>query len=111
LQTIDLPHAAKGAADMRDGNGTSNDERDVEGVNDLFAGPAFFGCTNEVVGNAIVAAENGRGDQTQQFLSFAAKSTGFVGLVVEREVALDAQMAAAEDFFVKVSARALEVVK
>ena len=96
---------------MRDGNGPSHYQRNVEGINDLFAGPAFFGRANEVVGDAIVAPENCGGHQTQELLGFATERTGFVGLVVKREEALDAEMAAAEDLFIEVGARALEVVE
>jgi hypothetical protein len=46
---------------MGDGNGAADDQDDVEGVNDLGAGPAL-GARNDVVGDAVVAAE-GRGGE------------------------------------------------
>src|SRR5262249_8882173 len=105
------PHAAKSAADVGDGNGTSHHERDVEGVDYLFAGPALFGCPDEVVGDAVVAAQYGRGHQAQEFLGFSAKRAWIVSLVVERKEALHAEMTATENLLVEVSAGVLEVVE
>jgi len=96
---------------VRDSDGAADDEGDVEGVDDLFALPAFFDAEHEVVGDAVVAAEDGAGDQAEKFLCFGAERAGFVGLMVEREEALDAKVAAAEDLFVEVGAKFLEVVE
>src|SRR6202040_946804 len=109
FEAIDLVHAGEGAADMRDGDRATDDEGDVEGVDDLFALPAFFAAAHEMVGDAIVAAENGAGDQAEEFLGLGAERAGLVGLMVEGEEALDAEVAAAEDFFVEVGASFLEV--
>jgi len=64
-----------------------------------------------VVSDAVVAAEDGRGDQSQQLLGLGAERARFIGLMIEREEALDAEMAAAEDLFVEVGAGALEIVE
>src|SRR5215471_14900172 len=110
-QALDLAHAAEGAADVRDGNRTADDKGDVQGVDHLFSRPAFVGSANQMVGNAIIAAQNGRSHQAQKLLCFAAKGPWFVSLVVKREEALDAKVTATEDLFVKVGARPLKVVK
>src|SRR6266852_2536133 len=61
FETVDFAHAGEGAADVRDGDGATDDQCDVEGVDDL--------------------------------------------------VALPAEVAAAEDFFVEVGTKFLEVVE
>jgi hypothetical protein len=37
----------------------------MERVNDFFAVPAFFGTADQVIGDAIVAAEDGTRDKVQ----------------------------------------------
>jgi hypothetical protein len=64
-----------------------------------------------MVGDAIVAAQNGAGDQAEELLGLGAERAGLVGLMVEGKKALDAEMAAAEDFFIEVGTKFLEVVE
>ena len=111
FEAVDFAHTGEGAADVGNGDGAADDEGDVEGVDGFLPGPTFFGAADEVIGDAVVAAENRRGDQSQELLGFGAEGAGFIGLVVEREEALDAEMAAAKDLFVEVGASALEVVE
>jgi len=47
----------------------------------------------------------------RSFLGLGAERAGLVGLMVEGEEALDAEVAAGKDFFVEVSAKFLEVVE
>jgi hypothetical protein len=47
----------------------------------------------------------------EQLLGLGAERAGFISLVIEREEALDAEMAAAEDLFVEVGASAVEVIE
>jgi len=61
-----------------------------------------------VVSDAVIAAQHRGGDQPEQFLGFGAERAGFVGLVVESEETLDAEVAAAEDFFVEARCEILE---
>jgi hypothetical protein len=96
---------------MGDGNGAANDQGDIEGVDDLRAGPASLSALNDVVGDAVVAAEDGGGDQAEEFLGLGVEGTGLVRLVIEGEEALDAEVAAIEDFFVQVGAKFLEVIE
>ena len=53
-----------------------------------------------MIGDAIVAAEDGARDEAEKFFRFCAERAGFVGLMIEREEAFHTEMAAAEDFFV-----------
>jgi hypothetical protein len=64
-----------------------------------------------MVSDAVVAAEHGGGDETEELLGLGAQRAGLVGLMIEGEEALDAEMAAAEDLFVEVGAKFLEVVE
>jgi len=111
LEALDFAHAGKGAADVGNGNGTADDQGDIERVNDFFPAPAFFRGADEVVSDAVVTAKDGGGDQSKQLLGLRAERTGFIGLMIEREEALDAEMAAAEDLFVEVGTGTLEVVE
>jgi hypothetical protein len=106
-----LAHAGESAADVGNRDGAAHDESDVEGVNDFFAIPAFFAAANEVIGDAIVTAEDGGGNQTEQFFCFRAESAGLIGLMIESEETLDAEVAAAEDFLVQISASLLKMFK
>jgi hypothetical protein len=96
---------------MGDGNGAADDQGDIEGVDNLGAGPASPGALDDVVGDAVVAAEDGGGDQAEEFLGLGVQGTRLVSLVIEGKEALDAEVAAIEDFFVEVGAKFLEVVK
>src|SRR5579859_755975 len=111
LKVVDLAHAGEGAAEVRNSNGAADDEGDIEGIDDFFTLPAFFSAADEVVGDAVVAAEHGAGDQAEEFLGLGAERTGLIGLMVQSEEAFDAEMAGAEDLLVKVGASFLEVVE
>ena len=66
-----LSHSGKGPADVGDGDGASNDQGDVQGVNDFSAFPADFAAADEMVGDAVVAAQNRGRDETEEFLAEA----------------------------------------
>src|SRR4029077_14282838 len=88
-KAVDFAHAREGPADMRNGDGAADDEGDIEGVDDLVAFPAFFAAAHQMVGDALVAAQHGAGHQAEKLLGLGAEWAGFVGLMVEREEALD----------------------
>jgi hypothetical protein len=106
-----LPHSGKGTANVGDGDGTAYDQGNVQGVDYLSAAPANFTTANQVIGNAIIAAEDGGGDQAEELLGSGVERTGFVGLVIQSEEALDAEVAAIEDFVVEFGAGFLEIVE
>ena len=97
---FNFAHARKGASHVRNGDGTPDDQRDVERVNNFVARPAFLGAANKVISDAIVAAKNRGGDESEEFLGLGAERAGLVGLMVQREETLHAKVAAAKDFFV-----------
>src|SRR6266849_1364054 len=94
---------------MWNDDGAADDQGDVERVNDFLALPAFFAAANQVIGDAVIAAEDGGGDEAEQFLVPGAERAGFVSLMVESEEALDTEMAAAEDFLIQVGAKFLKI--
>jgi hypothetical protein len=109
LKPLYLPHSGEGPADVGDGNGASDDQGHVQGVNDFVAFPASFPAAHEVVGDAIVAAENHGSDKAKKFLSAGVERAWIVGLVVEGKEALDAEMPAAKDFLVQVGTKLLKI--
>jgi hypothetical protein len=96
---------------MGDGDGTAYDQGDVQGVDYLGAAPANFAAANQVIGNAVIATEDGGSDQAEEFLGFRVDGTGFVCLVIQSEEALDAEVAAVEDLVVEFGAGFLEIVE
>jgi hypothetical protein len=94
---------------VRNGDGAADDESDVESVNDLFAIPALLAAANEVIGDAVVAAQDGGGDQAEEFFRFCAESARFIGLMIESEETLHAEVAAIKDFFVQIGASLLKM--
>src|SRR5260370_37220731 len=95
FKIVDFAHAGEGAAHVWDSDGAADDEGDIEGVEDLFALPAFFAAAHEMVGDAIVAAENGGSDQDERCLGLGAEGAGLVGLMAEGEKRIGAEGAAA----------------
>jgi hypothetical protein len=106
-----LPHSGKGAANVGDGDGTAYDQGDIQSVDYLSAAPANFAAANQVIGNAVIAAQDGGSDQAEELLGSGVERTGFVGLVIQSEEALDAEVAAIEDFVVEFGAGFLEIVE
>ena len=76
FQTVDFAHTRKGATRVGNGNGTTDDGRNVECVNDLLALPTLFGAADQVIGDAIVAANNSASDQAEQFFVFVPSGPG-----------------------------------
>src|SRR5260370_19391605 len=109
LQAADFAHAGKSAPHVRNGDRAANDQRHVESVNYFFALPAFLAAADQVIGDAVVAAQNGGSHQPEQFFLLGAERARFVSLVVESEEALDAEVAAAEDFLVQVGTKLLKI--
>lgn len=70
-QRGDFAHAGEGAAEMRDDDGAADYERDIERVDHFLARPAGFAALDQVIGDAVVAAEDGGSDEAEQFLRLA----------------------------------------
>jgi len=106
-----LTHARESPPDVRDSDRAADDQCDIECVNDFFTLPAFLPAANEMIRDAIVAAENGGRDEAHKFLRFRAEGAWLVGLMIESEEALHAEVAAIQDFLVQVGARFLKIVE
>jgi hypothetical protein len=106
-----LPHSGKGAANVGDGDGTAYDQGNVQCVDYFSAAPADFAAANQVIGNAIIAAQDGGGDQAEELLGLGVQKTWFVSLMVQSEETLDAEVAAIKDFVVEFGAGFLETVE
>src|SRR5216683_570479 len=85
---------------MGKGNGAADDQRDIESVDHFVAFPAFFTAPDQMIGDAIIAAQDRGSDQAKQFFRLGAERARFVGLVVESEKALHAEVAAGENLLV-----------
>src|SRR5271157_3248237 len=64
-----------------------------------------------MIGDAIVAAQDSRGDETEKLFDFPRKRRALIRLVIESEETLHGQMAAGMDFFVHLAAKFLKVVE
>src|ERR1700758_3585861 len=96
---------------MRDGNGAAYDESDIQGVDNFVALPAFLAAAHKMVGDTVITAEHRGSNQAEQFLGFGAELAGFIGLVVQGEEALHAQVAAAQNLLVQVSSKFLKILQ
>jgi hypothetical protein len=106
-----LPHSGKGAANVRYGDGTAHDQGNVQGLDYLSAAPADFAAADQVIGNAVIAAQDCGSDQAEEFLCFGVQGTGFVSMMVQSEETLDAEVPATKDFVVQFGAGFLEIVE
>src|SRR5579885_109972 len=98
------------APQVRDRDRAAHDERDVEGVEEFLARDAHFDALLDVVRDAVVAAQDGRGRESYQLLRLLVERALFISLRVEREESFDAEVAAAEQTFVHLRAVAVEFV-
>jgi hypothetical protein len=85
---------------MRNGDGAADNESDVECVDNFLALSAFLGAANQMIGDAVVASEDGGGNKAKNLLGFCAERAGLVSLMVQREKPFDAEVAATEYFLI-----------
>ena len=85
---------------MRDDDGASDDEADVEDVEELGAGGAELLAPDDVIRDAVVAAEHHRGGETRDLLGLRVQGAVLVGLRVEVEETIDPEMLRLEDLLV-----------
>src|SRR5712675_2465969 len=88
-ETLQLGPTIYGAPEMRDYDGAANDEADRKRFEQLGACHALLGATREMIGHAIVAAKDKRGNEAEQLLGFHVERAGFVRARVERKKAVD----------------------
>src|SRR5260370_8373921 len=109
MEAVDFTHPRKGAAYVRNGNGAAYNQSDIQRVDDFFALPAFFAAAHKMIGDAIVAAEDRRGHESEKLFGLCAEGARLVGLMVQGEKTLHAEMAAGADFFVQLGPKFLKI--
>ena len=79
---------------MGDGDRAAHDHCDIERFFDLFVGESCLRASFEVVGDAVVAAQDRRRDEPQQFLGRSGKCAVSVGARIERKKTFDPEVLA-----------------
>ncbi len=105
-----LVQAFNGATQMWNRDRASNHERDIERIEKLRPRYARADALFDVISDAIITAKHCGSDQAQKFLCAFVECAIFVSLRVEREESLDAEVIAAEQFFIHVCPVAVEFV-
>jgi len=95
---------------MRDRDRSTDDQRDVEGIHELFARHPNVGALFDVIGDAIVTSQNDRAGQSHQLFGLLVQRAVFVSLRIQRKETFDAEMAAAQQLLVHLSAIVIKVV-
>jgi len=105
---VDLVQGVDRAAEVGDDDGAADDQPHVEGLEELVVGDALFLAADDVVGDAVVAAQHHRRDQAEQLLGLHVECAGLVAAGVEREEALDLEVAGLQDALVHALAEPAE---
>lgn len=92
-----LVPAIDGATQMRDDDAAADDEADAHGFEYFVARDTFFAAPDDVIRDAIIAAQHEGSDQSQQFLGLHVERATFVGPSVEIEEPIDDEIVLAED--------------
>ncbi len=77
---------------MGDHDAAAHNQPDIEGVVKLFIAPSGIDALDDVVIDAVVAAEHHRRDQSKQFLRLRIQRTVMIRIRVEIVKALNAKM-------------------
>ena len=75
------------APEVRDDDGPADDEGDVEGFEKLFIGDAAGNAPIDVIGDAVITAEDHGGDEAEKLLGFAGKFAVFVARAIKSKEA------------------------
>jgi hypothetical protein len=81
-----------GMAQMGDDDTAVNDQGDIEGIIQFFIRPPRVHALDDVIINAIIAAQYHRSNQTQQFFGFSIQSTVLISICIQVEETLNPQM-------------------
>ncbi|MEZ4624469.1 MAG: hypothetical protein R2843_06700 [Thermomicrobiales bacterium] len=77
---------------VRDDDASANDQADIQRIVQLLVAESGFDALDQVVIDAVIAAQDKRSDQSEQFLGFAVERAIPVTLAVEAEESVDAKM-------------------
>src|SRR5688572_16824309 len=95
---------------MRNRDRSADHERDVEGVEKLFACYTDRGALLDVISNAIVTTQHCRTHEAHQLFGLLVERAVFVSLRIEREEPLEAEMTAAQQLFIHRRAITIELI-
>ena len=95
---------------MRNDDRTADDQPDVERVVQLRVRDTKLHALPEVVGDAIVAAQNERSHQTDQLFGFLRKGTLVVRSGIEVEETVDAQVPGLQNLFIHLAPELVELM-
>src|SRR5690606_24241058 len=98
-----------GAAEVGDDDRSADDQADGEGFEEFVVGDAFLDAAEDVVRDAVVAAEDEGGDEAEQLLCPRGQGAVLVDAGVEGEEALDVEVAGLEDALVHALAERAEL--
>lgn len=102
------------SACMRNDDGTTDDEGDMHGILDLLLGEPEAYALLDVVADAIVAAEDGGGDEAEEFLGWGVEPAFGFGVFVcggvESEESLDAEVVGVKEPLLSLGAFSAELV-
>lgn len=79
---------------VRDDDGATDDEGDIEGLEELLIGDAAGNALIDVVGDAVVTTEDHGGDEAEKLFGLARKLAIFVAGAIETEEAFHIQRGA-----------------
>src|SRR5207245_7627118 len=79
-------------------------------VHGLCARPSVGGALFDVIGDAIVAAQNDRTIQAHQLFGFLIEGAVFISLCIQREKSFDAEVTTSQKFFVHLGAVTIKLV-
>ena len=99
------------APKMRNDDRATDNQADGEALENLGTGDALLGTPGEVIRDAIIAAEDERGDETEELLGPNVERARFVGAGVEGEKAVDDKIPFVENLDVQTLAELTEVLE
>src|SRR6185295_11803807 len=95
---------------MRDGNRSANHQGHIESIQELFAADTSLCALFDVIGDAIVAAQNDRTSQAHQLFRFLIQRAVFISLRIEGKKPFDAKMPAPQQLLIHLSAIEIKIV-
>ena len=96
---------------MRDHDGAADDQAHGERFLELGRGHAALGALDDVVADAVVAAQHQRGDEAEQLFGLGGQRAVLVRFTVEAEETLDHPVVAGQNALVGRNALGLELVE
>jgi hypothetical protein len=110
LSLKQLIDAINSAAQVRNRNRATHNERYIEGVKKLSARNSNSHALFDVISDAIVATKHGRGNKSQQFFGSLVERAVLIGLSIERKETLDAKVTTPEQLLIHCRAITVKLI-